>query len=183
MSTEYLKTLPQSIQHIAENEKLEMISVPADGDCLFHCICEHIPGVSTFNLRRSIRWYLGKRKNDRIAGLDKSYYELFRLTDESFQQDWNTFLEYLSRPGRWIKLPAEFVLRVIADMYNIVFKMYSSVNQRPCLISGFSDISSNTGKKNLCIIIHISEVHWITAKVKDSIIKYDRDVAMGLLEF
>ena len=62
-----------------------------------------------------------------FVGLD-NYKELFQDQDDSFNKNWEDFLEYIGIDGNWEKTPAEYILKIISEMYNIEINIYSTLS-------------------------------------------------------
>ena len=48
--------IPERLKNELLEKGLLIVNVPQDGNCMFHAIASHLPGVSYYNLRKSIVW-------------------------------------------------------------------------------------------------------------------------------
>lgn len=147
---------PRIIDELREKGLL-IVNVPRDGNCMFHAIANHLPSIDYFRLRKSVVWYLKQRENIFIEYLNKTYKELFQDMDDSFGKNWDNFIKYIGGDGNWEKMPAEYILKIISEMYNLEINIYSTINNNKQQITGFiSDIFN----LRPIYLIHLAEMHW-----------------------
>jgi len=151
--------IPQRLKNELREKGLLIVNVPQDGNCMFHAIASYLPGVSYYNLRQAIVWYLKQKKSIMIEYLGKTYEELFKDQDDSFNNNWNSFIEYIGKDGNWEKMPAEYILKIISEMYNLEINIYSTLNCNKQEIVGWNYDFFNLRK---IYLIHMAEMHWCT---------------------
>jgi len=151
--------IPERLKNELLEKGLLIVNVPQDGNCMFHAIASHLPGVSYYNLRKSIVWYLKQKRDIMIEYLGKTYKELFQDQDDSFNKNWEDFLEYIGIDGNWEKTPAEYILKIISEMYNIEINIYSTLSCNKQEIVGWNYDYFNLRK---IYLIHMAEMHWCT---------------------
>ena len=149
LSDDLLKTL--------SDMGLKMVNVPNDGNCMFHSIALHIPSIDHVHLRNSVAWYLQFQKNMMIEYLSLTYYDVFIMQDDSFNNNWDNFISYLKGFGNWKLLPAEYILKIIAEIYNLEIVIYTNNNNNIRHIYGFNYNKDNLKK---IILVHLAELHW-----------------------
>ena len=120
--------IPNNIISILRDKGLSVVNIPRDGNCMFSSVTEHLPGMNHFTLRKAIVWYLKQKSNIIIEYLAKTYEQLFQDQDDSFNKNWSEFLKYIEGDGNWEKMPAEYILKIIAEMYNLEIHVYSTLN-------------------------------------------------------
>ena len=83
--------IPQRLKNELLEKGLLIVNVPQDGNCMFHAISSHLPGVTHYNLRQAIVWYLKQKRSMMIEYLGKTYEEIFKDQDDSFNKNWDKF--------------------------------------------------------------------------------------------
>ena len=155
--------VPENVVKELEYKKYRICyDILNDGNCLFHCISK-FTNINHSHLRRDIFDYLIENKNNIVKNCGISYHEVFKNQDDYFNKDWDEMLKYVLIDGNWEYLPTEYILKIFCDIYDLKFIIYSTTNNLIQEISGFEKI----GEKE-CILIHISEVHWLCA-LKDEL--------------
>ena len=149
--------IPPRIINELREKGLLIVNVPRDGNCMFHAIANHLPSIDYFRLRKSVVWYLKQRENIFIEYLNKTYKELFQDMDDSFEKNWDNFIKYIGGDGNWEKMPAEYILKIISEMYNLEINIYSTINNNKQQITGF--ISDFFNLRQI-YLIHLAEMHW-----------------------
>ena len=151
--------IPQRLKNELLEKGLLIVNVPQDGNCMFHAISSHLPGVTHYNLRQATVWYLKQKRSMMIEYLGKTYEEIFKDQDDSFNKNWDKFLEYIETDGNWEKTPAEYILKIISELYNLEINIYSTLSCNKQEIVGWNYDYFNLRKNYL---IHMAEMHWCT---------------------
>ena len=153
--------IPNNIISILRDKGLSVVNIPRDGNCMFSSIAEHLPGMNHFTLRKAIVWYIKQKRNILIEYLSKTYEQLFQDQDDSFNKNWSEFLKYIEGDGNWEKMPAEYILKIIAEMYNLEIHVYSTLNNSEQTIIGFSYDFFNLRR---IYLINLAEMHWCSTQ-------------------
>jgi len=151
--------IPQRLKNELLEKGLLIVNVPQDGNCMFHAISSHLPGVTHYNLRQATVWYLKQKRSMMIEYLGKTYEEIFKDQDDSFNKNWDKFLEYIETDGNWEKTPAEYILKIISELYNLEINIYSTLSCNKQEIVGWNYDYFNLRK---IYLIHMAEMHWCT---------------------
>ena len=165
--------IPNNIISILRDKGLSVVNISRDGNCMFSSVTEHLPGMNHFTLRKAIVWYLKQKHNIIIEYFAKTYEQLFQDQDDSFNKNWSEFLKYIEGDGNWEKMPAEYILKIIAEMYNLEIHVYSTLNNSEQTIIGFSYDFFNLRR---IYLIHLAEMHWCsTQKIQHTNIEIENN--------